>query len=146
MSPTSAAFQEQKFLSYLALTREIAQNLFSFQSLPRQKKSLYASVFVLCVPYFIFQKSMPTFGHRIQTLVLTMDDCIFYLNVLPQALALIQSILFANSSVGMYVKMKYLSCVDETALVEPAESHQLTPSETLVPSCFPTPGQTGCWF
>lgn len=74
--------------------------------------------------------------------MLTMDDYIFHLNVFPQAL--IQSILFASSTVSMYTKMKYLTCIDETALLEPAEPHQLTPPETLVHSCFPTPGQPGC--
>lgn len=54
MSPTSAAFQEQKFLSYLALTREIAQNLFSFQSLPRQKKkSLCKCICSVCSLFYI---------------------------------------------------------------------------------------------
>lgn len=76
--------------------------------------------------------------------MLTMDDYIFHLNVFPQARALIQSILFASRSAAMYTKMKYSTCVDETALLEPAESLQLTPPETLVHSCFPTPGQPGC--
>lgn len=76
--------------------------------------------------------------------MLTMDDYIFHLNVFPQAQALIQSILFASSSVAMYTKMKYLTYVDETALLEPAEPHQLTPPETLFHSCFPTPEQPGC--
>lgn len=61
--------------------------------------------------------------------MLTMDDYIFHLNVFPQVQALIQSILFASSTVAMYIKMKYLTCVDETALLEPAEPHQLTPPE-----------------
>lgn len=130
-------------VSSLALTGEIAQNLFSFHSLPREKKiSLYASVFVLCAPYLIFQ--MPNFSHWIQTLTLTMNDYVFHLNVFPQAQALIQSILFASNSAAIYIKMKYLTCVDETALLEPAEPHQLTPPETSVHSCFPTPGQPGC--
>lgn len=58
-----------------------------------------------------------------------MDDYIFHLNVFPQAQALIQSILFVSSTVAMYINMKYLTCVDETALLEPAEPHQLTPPE-----------------
>lgn len=110
----------------------------------KNKISLYASVFVLCVPYFIFR--MPTFSHWIQTLMLTMNDYIFHLNVFPQAQALMQSILFASDSVAMYIKMKYSACVDETALLEPAEPHQLTPQEILVHSCFSTPGQPGCCF
>lgn len=76
--------------------------------------------------------------------MLTMNDYIFHLNVFPEAQALMQSILFASGSVGTCIKMKYLTCVDETALLEPAETHQFTPSETLVHSCFPTPGQPGC--
>lgn len=73
-----------------------------------------------------------------------MNDYVFHLNVSPQAQALIQSILFASNSAAIYIKMKYLTCVDETALLEPAEPHQLTPPETSVHSCFPTPGQPGC--
>lgn len=57
MSPTFAAFQEQKFLSYLALTREIAQNLFSFQSLPRQKKKVSMQVYLFCVFLILYFKN-----------------------------------------------------------------------------------------
>lgn len=50
MSLTFTAFQELKSLSSLALTGEIAQNLFSFQSLPRGKNKLISmQVYLFCV-------------------------------------------------------------------------------------------------
>lgn len=65
MSLTFTVFQELKSLGSLPLAGEISQNLSSSQPPPRGKKSinLYASVFVLRVPYFTFYKLMPTFSH-----------------------------------------------------------------------------------
>lgn len=55
--------------------------------------------------------------------MLTMDDYIFHPTALPQAQALAQSTLFTSNSIVTHSKVKYLTGVDDTALLEPTGPH-----------------------